>query len=121
MAPIRVVPAATPIEVELIKGDSSELTVPVLDAANQPVDVTGWTGLSQIRRSETEPVLHEWSAAAANIHLTSAGVVLDVDGTVTSLWAWRDAHISVEVTGPDGKPHTIAYGTVRALPQYTRA
>lgn len=120
MAPVRVVPAALYLEWELFKGDSFDLALPVLDKLNASVDVTGWTAKSQIRRSELEPVLHEWSTAAANIEVAGTDVVLIVDGTVTREWGFVTAQISVEATDLDGKPHTIAYGTVRALPEITQ-
>jgi hypothetical protein len=120
VAPVRVAATATRIDWELIKGDSTDLVVPVLDALDQLVDVTGWTAKSQARRSEDDPVLYEWSAASSNISAGAVGVTLSVDGAVSRAWTWRDAQISVEVTDLAGKPHVIALGTVRALPNPTQ-
>lgn len=113
-------PAATAIDWTILKGDSFDLVLPVLDAANQAVDITGWTAKAQVRRSAAEPVLHEWSAAENNLAIVGGEVVLQVIGSATSLWPWKTAQISVEVTDPDGDPHTIAHGVVRALDEITQ-
>lgn len=115
-AVVRIPATATRIEWELIKGSTTDLVVPVLDALNQLVDVTGWSATAQAWRSADDPVLYGWSAGAANIATGAAGVTLSVSGAVSRLWTWSDAHISVIATGPDAKPHVIAYGTVHALP-----
>lgn len=120
MATVVLRPPATGLDWSIIKGDSFDLAVPVRDALNAAVDVTGWTAKAQIRRSESEPVLHEWSAGHSNITIVADEVLLTVDGTVTALWPWKTAQISVEVTDTGGKPHTIAYGIVRALEQITQ-
>lgn len=116
LAVVRIPATATRIEWELIKGSSTDLVVPVLDSLDQLVDVTGWSALAQAWRSPDDPVRYEWSAGAGNIATGPAGVTLSVDGAVSRLWTWSDAHISVATTGPGGKPHVIAYGTVHALP-----
>lgn len=113
---VRIPATATRVEWELIKGDTSDLVVPVLDALGQLVDITGWSALAQAWRSPDDPIRYEWSTGAGNISASSAGVTLSVDGAVSRLWTWSNAHISVEVTDLAGKPHVIAYGTVHALP-----
>jgi len=119
--PFTLRPAATPIDWEIIKGDSFEILVPVLDGDGELVDVTGWTAKSQVRRSAREPVLHEWSNAAGNLTCSSEGVTLAVVGAATSAWAWTTALISIEVYEPiTSKPRVIAEGVIRALPETTR-
>lgn len=114
-------PAATDIDWEVIKGDEFDIVVPVLDSDGVQVDVTGWTAKSQVRRSETEPVLHEWSVANSNIACSAAGVTLKVIGAATSLWTWKAARISIEVYEPiTNRPRVIAEGVIRALPETTR-
>lgn len=120
MAALLLRPAATAIDWEIIKGDTFDIHVPVLDANKNAVTVTGWTGKAQVRRSEDDPVLHEWSVDASNITVTGTEVVLAVIGSATALWRFDVANVSVEVTDLDGKPHTIADGTLRALPQTTQ-
>lgn len=121
MAPLLLRPAATEIDWEIIKGETFDIRVPVLDADGVPVDVTGWTAKAQVRRSEAEPVLHEWAAASANITCTGTHVVLAVLAAQTSLWEWTSARVSIEVYEPiTSKPRVIAEGVIRALPETTK-
>lgn len=125
MAPTRIAPAATAIEWELIKGDSFDLVLPVLDDADEPVLLDDWTGKAQVRRSEDDPLIHEWSTEGTGgtaMTLVNGTVVLTVDGAVTSEWATGSAHISVEITSPapTARTHVIANGTLRALAEYTK-
>lgn len=120
MAPTLLRPSATQVVWEIIKGETFDLHVPVLDATGAPVAVGGWTAKSQVRRSDVEGVLHEWSTAQANITVSGTEVVLAVVGAVTATWAFTDAQVSVVVTDLGGKPHTVAVGTIHALPQITQ-
>lgn len=122
MPPLRLRPAATPIDWEIIKGETFNIDVDVLDKTDAPVTVTGWTVKAQVRRSENEPVLHEWSTANGNVAVNTTSVTLKVIGSATSLWEWTDAQISIEVyePGPANTPHVIAMGTIHALPEITQ-
>lgn len=124
MAPTVLRPAALDIEWFVIKGETYDITVPVLDAAGVQLPATaGYTAKAQVRRSENEPVLHEWSTAQSNLTVTTSGsltVTLNVIAAATSLWTWTDAFVSLDVTTPDGKTKTIAEGPIHALPNRTR-
>lgn len=122
--PLLLRPAATPIEWEIIKGDTFRILVPVLDDADAPADLDGWSAKAQVRRAEREPLLHEWSSTAAptpTITVQPTSLLIHVDGAVTSAWTWTDALMSIEVREPsDGPTHTIAQGPIRALPEITQ-
>jgi hypothetical protein len=121
MAPFLLRPAATEIDWEIIKGDEFSILVPVLDSDGVQVDVTGYAAKAQVRHSEAEPVLHEWSADEGNISCSAAGVTLNVIGAATSQWEWTKALISIEVYEPiTERPRVIAEGTIRALPETTQ-
>jgi hypothetical protein len=121
MAALLLRPAATAIDWEIIKGESFTITVPVLDSSNAPVTVDGWSAKAQVRRSEDDAVLFEWSATASNITVSGTSVLLSVVGSATALWAWSAALVSVVVYEPStAKPHVIASGTLAALPQITQ-
>lgn len=121
MAPFTLRPAATEIDWEIIKGDQFDILLPVLDSDGVQVDITGWTAKAQVRHSENEPVLHEWSLDEGNIDCSVDGVTLNVLGSQTSEWTFTKALISIEVYEPITlKPRVIAEGTIRALPETTQ-
>jgi hypothetical protein len=121
MPPFALRPAATEIDWEIIKGDQFDILVPVLDSDGVAVDVTGWTAKSQVRHSETEAVLHEWSLDEGNIDCAVDGVTLNVLASQTSAWTFTKALVSVEIYEPiTNKPRVIAEGVIRALPEITR-
>jgi hypothetical protein len=121
MAPYTLRPAATEIDWEIIKGDQFDILVPVLDDDKVQIDATGYTAKAQVRHSEAEPVLHEWSATADNISVAAGGVTLNVIGAQTSAWTFTKALISIEIYEPiTNRPRVIAEGTIRALPEITK-
>lgn len=119
MPPLVLRPAATDIEWFVIKGDQFDIHVPVLDEDGVAVDVTGYTAKAQVRRSEREDVLYEWTGAL--IECTGTEVVLHVLAAETSAWAWTDALVAIETYAPiTGAPRVIAQGPIHALPEITR-
>lgn len=121
MTPLTLRPSATPIEWWIIKGDEFDIRVPALDSDNAAVDLTGYTAKAQVRRSEREPLLHEWSAAEENLTIDGTDVVLHMLADQTSAWQWDDALVSVEVYAPiTGKVRVLAQGPIHALPQITQ-
>jgi hypothetical protein len=120
VAVVRVSPAALKFDWEFIKGSTFDLVVPVLDAVDLPVDITGWTTKTQARRSEDDPLRYEWSTGAGNADVSEDGAVLHVDGLITRAWEWSNALFSVEVYEADGTPHVIAYGAIHALSNPTQ-
>ena len=114
-------PAATTIEWWIIKGDSFDIRVPALDEDNVAVDLTGYTAKAQVRRSERDPLLHEWSADAENLAIDGTDVVLHVLSAETSAWQWKDALVSVEVYAPiTNAARVLAQGPIHALPEITQ-
>lgn len=117
--PYLLKPAATDIEWWIIKGDQYDIRLPVLDEDDVPVELTGYTAKAQVRRSEREDVLYEWSGA--KIECVGTEVVLHVLAADTSAWAWTDALVSVETYAPiTSAPRVIAQGPIHALPEITR-
>lgn len=117
--PFLLRPAATDIEWWIIKGETYDIHIPVLDDDDQPVEVAGYTAKAQVRRSEHESVLHEWTGAT--IECTGTDVVLHVLAAQTSTWTWKDALVAIETYAPiTGSPRVIAQGPIHALPEITR-
>lgn len=116
-------PAATDIEWWIIKGETYDIHLPVLDEDGAAVDVSTYDVKAQVRRTEREAVLHEWSSTATSPNASSAvdGVTLNVLAAETSEWAWADALVSVEIYAPiTGRPSVIAQGPIHALPEITQ-
>jgi len=121
MPPFLLRPAATEIDWEIIKGDAFDILMPVLDSDGVAVDISTWTAKAQVRHSENEPVLHEWSLDEGNISCSVDGVTLNVIGSQTSAWTFTKALVSIEIYEPITlKPRVIAEGTIRALPETTQ-
>lgn len=122
MAPYLLRPAATDIEWWIIKGETYDIHLPVLDEDGVPVDVTGHTAVAQVRRSEHEPVLHEWSTelGTPNAEVDATGVTLHVLAEQTTAWDWANALVAVEIYAPiTARPSVIAQGPIHALPEIT--
>jgi hypothetical protein len=114
-------PAATPIEITIIKGETYQIVLPVLDDDDALVDVTGYTARVQVRRSESEPLLHEWSSANGKASCSAVGVTLEVLAADTAAWTWKDALISADVLTPIvAAPKTFAEGPIHARPNISR-
>lgn len=116
-------PAATEIEWWIIKGETYDIHIPVLDEDGVAVDVSTYSVKAQVRHSEHEAVLHEWSSTVATPNASAAadGVTLNVLAAETSEWAWADALVSVEIYAPvTGRPSVIAQGPIHALPEITQ-
>jgi hypothetical protein len=121
--PFLLRPAATDIEWWIIKGETYDIHIPVLDDDDTLVDLTGYTAKAQVRRTEHEPVLHEWTSTGGtpNASTDATGVTLNVLAAQTSAWTWSDAQVSVEIYAPiTGRPSVIAQGPIHALPEITR-
>jgi hypothetical protein len=119
MPPLLLRPAFTEIEWWIVKGETYDIHVPVLDEGNVPVELAGYTAKAQVRRTEREAVLHEWSGPT--IECVGTEVVLHVLAAQTSAWPWEDAMVSIETYAPiTGAPRVIAQGPIHALPEYTR-
>jgi hypothetical protein len=98
------------IDINVAAGEPIDFTVPVLDADDDVVDVTGWTGLAQIRPHAGGALLHTLDCA------TSAdGVQVTADSDDTAAWAaWRDpmARWDLWVVPTSEDPRPLARGRV---------
>ena len=98
------------IDIDLAAGEPIDFTVPVLDDAVQPVDVTGWTGVAQVRPHAAGKLLHTLALV-----LSSSGVRVTADTEDTAAWAlWRSplARWDLWVTEPSEAPRPLARGRV---------
>lgn len=102
------------------QGETWSIIFPVVDVANKPVTVTGWTAKAQIRGSETASVLYEWSATFGNIVVGTTTVTLSVPAATSAAWWWTSGLYDLDLTDTAGRIYRIAQGAVRVSPQITR-
>lgn len=102
------------------QGETWEMTFPVVDSANVPVDVTGWSARAQVRHGSLEPVLYEWSAGNSNLTLSGSTVTLKVTATVSSSWSFTEGSYDLELTDTLGRVYRIAEGSVKIKQEITR-
>lgn len=104
------------------QGEAWSVTFPVIDANNNPMNVTGWTAKAQIRGAPGETVLYEWSAANSNITVSGTTVTISLTGAVSAAWTWIgiNAEYDLYVTNLSGQPYRIAQGPVIVSPEVTQ-
>src|SRR5690606_9176121 len=89
-------------DLEIEQGASFAVTWPVYQNG-EPMDLTGYTVRSHIRRTVDDPVVpHECSTQAANAVADNRGITLSVPATVSSAWSWTSGVYDVELVSPDG-------------------
>lgn len=106
---------------EIEQGASFALTWPVLQNG-EPMDLTGYTVRSQIRKQHGDSVvLHEFSNAEGNAVADNRGITLSVKPTESSAWTWTHGVYDVELVHPGGTTVVrVAEGRVTVSPEVTR-
>lgn len=94
------------------KGTDGGVSWPVRDAAGQPINLTGWSAVAQIRSKVTDRLIHTFSLGNSNIILSNGAVTLVWSATETSTWKWDQAYYGIEVINPDGKKGRLKQGLV---------
>jgi hypothetical protein len=102
------------------QGETWEMTFPVVDTDNEPVNITGWSARAQVRHGPLEPILYEWSAGNSNLTLNQNSVTLSVSATASSNWAFTEGTYDLELTDTLGKVYRIAQGRVKVSEEITR-
>jgi hypothetical protein len=98
------------VDVEVYAGEPVDFTVPVLDAADAEVDVTGWTGSAQVRRYPGSPLLHTWT-----LTLSDAGVQVTATGEQTAefaSWSTETARWDLWITEPGEEARPVCRGRI---------
>lgn len=89
----------------------------------QPFVDASWTVRAQARqRQDATEVLHEWTSTgpSANASIDNQGtVVLTVEASTSSAWAWRYGVYDLEVSKA-GVTHRLVEGLVRVVGEVTR-
>lgn len=96
--------------------DGDGILVPVVDVANTPVDMTGWTGRAQVRETYEAELVDELTVTC-----NSTGVLVTWTGIQTSLWPQFTWGVwDLEVTSPSGNTTRLIEGKVYLSPEVTR-
>lgn len=105
-------------DLEIDQGEDYDRVIPVTDTTpdEEPVDVTGWSILGQIReRYESDTILH-----TLNITIAGTELILSIPGSVSSAWTWRLARYDIKLTSPDLKRRRFMKGMVVVDPEVSR-
>lgn len=97
-------------ELILQQGVASGYAWPIVDAAGQPADLTGWSAASQVRDQErpTGTLLHEFTAA-----IVDSTVTITWTAAESLAWTFSFGFWDVLLIDPEGVPRQIvAQGTV---------
>lgn len=100
------------VDIDLTAGEPLNFTVPVLDDDDVAQDVTGWTGVAEVRQHAAGRLLATLTVAG-----TSSGMRVTADPADTLLWAaWRSplARWDLWVTPPAEDSRPLARGRVFA-------
>lgn len=125
----------TTIDVEQNAGEPFELTLPILDALDEPVPIPDgtegdWSATAQVRRNHfATTVLHEWTTGGVTPNVvvvpgTEAQLVLSATADETAAWQdWPDYTCAWDVwltePGADPDPSRLAAGGFRVRPRIT--
>lgn len=100
------------------QGETYRRAIPVTDTGTgQPLDVTGWTAMGQIRASYgSDTVLH-------TLTLTPDGtdLILEIPGDVSAAWTWRLGRYDIKLTAPNTTVTRLLEGSVVVYAQTTRS
>lgn len=108
---IRALP--TLVDLLLYAGDDFYIDVTVVDAAGNPIDLTGATAQSQIR-DDSDAIVGEF---VASVHTDTVRLYLD---SVTTAALPAAANWDVQITDDQAIVTTLAYGRVRIRKEVTR-
>lgn len=109
------------VDLVIEQGTTWGIAFPLLDEADQPADLTGWSARAQVRTKVGDStVLYEWSSDGGNIEVGNGRAILTVPPAVSSAWTWRKGVYDLELTSPSGDVIRPVGGGVRVDPEVTR-
>lgn len=94
------------------KGTDAGISWPIKDQSGAPVDLTGWTGVAQIRAIGTDKLIHTFSSADSNLVLTNSTITLFWTPADTASWKWKQANYGIELITASGKRGRLIQGMV---------
>lgn len=106
------------------RGVDRTFSIPILDAAGDPLPVAGWSARAQVRANKwfrSLPVLHEWStlAESPNAQLINGQLLLSVTPEDTADWEWWAGDCDIELTDPSGRVARLEPYQIVVTPEVT--
>ena len=101
------------------QGTDGAVYWPLFNTNGTPLDMTGWTGVSQVRLFNSNKLVHTFSTANNTMTLTNNRVTLLWDKVTTTGWKWKDALFDVELTNPLNKTVRPLQGVISVSREYT--
>jgi len=98
------------------QGTTFNVTFTFVDAVNNPIDFSTYTGASQIRKSYQSTTAYSFSVSLANNGLISLGMNAN---TTSTLYPGRYLY-DLEVTDPSGIKSRLVEGIVTVTGEITR-
>lgn len=108
-------------DIRIDQGETWECEIPVFNAAGNPLSLSGWDAIGQIRPMPGSPLLyHEWTTGNGLL-IGESSITLIVPASVSALWTWRSGVYDVELIDPDGAVTRLVAGRVTLVPEVTKA
>lgn len=82
------------------QGERERITIPVLDADDNPYAVDGWSVDACIKTRPGGALLYRWPANLINV--AGPQIELVVPGPVSARWTWTEGWWRVVITAPNG-------------------
>lgn len=107
---------AAKINIVIDQGTTFNTTYTIHDAQDEPIDFTGYTANSQIRKTYTSSTAYDFTVTLNSIGQVSLSMSADLTGSIT---AGRYVY-DVEVQDLSGVRSRIVEGLVTVTPQVSR-
>lgn len=94
------------VNLVLQQGITTGYAWPIVDAAGQPADLTGWTAACQVREREA-PTATLLATLTATIEAST--VIVRWTAEESLAWTWRLGWSDVLLIDPDGTPRVVVW------------
>lgn len=91
------------VTLKLTQGVDAGYFWPIVDAAGQPFDLTGWSVIAQVRAAKAPdaPLLHTFTTG---VLAGPPRVTLSWTAEESLAWAWGSGYFDVILVSPEGRP-----------------
>lgn len=108
--------SATPYDVRITQGDTFSEALLMEDGDGDPIDLTGYSFASQLRRTADDSLIANF---AVSVDISTSTVTRTLSPTVTRTLAGTYVH-DFQQTNPSGQVRTLFSGELEIEPEVTR-